>query len=153
MANECLGVYLMSNLQLCLQGVKKISEIKLEIEKDTTNIQVGIMYNCDENKKLLALKNVDEITEKDYITFYEQSSFDLRQKVDEMMGIYNINSEQMLEILDHSILSIRDYLLTQNFIKLGYYPALDENVIYRLVKTSPFIDALNEKAKLTPLFD
>ena len=145
--NGNYGIYLMNNYKKNFYD--SIDEIKKDIETDTTNVQIGILYCESEFNKFYNLKDISQLSKEDFVNIVKNMADDLRQTV------YSINADDKKELEEwiayHGYIQASN--CAKNCIKSGYNPIFDFAVFAALFENEEYAKALNDANVNLRLFD
>ena len=136
--NGNYGIYLMNNYKKDLYH--SIDEFKQDIERDTTNVQIGMLYCETEFYKFYKLQDISELSKDDFVNIVKNMTDDLRQT------IYSINADDKVELEEwigyHGYIQATN--LAKNCIKLGYNPIFNYDFFVNLFRNKEYGNALKD---------
>ena len=136
--NGNYGIYLMNDYKK--DFYHSIDEFKQDVERDTTNVQMGMLYCENEFNKFNKLKNISELSKDDFVNMVKNMADDLRQT------IYSINADDKVELEEwigyHGYIQATN--LAKNCIKLGYNPIFHYDFFVDLFHHKEYGNALKD---------
>ena len=125
------GIYMMSNYKMNQRHedyrMCELSNVMSEIEKDSSNLQVGILFSEKNYKKYSKLKSIREMTDDDSVLFSEKYVEDVVKVVNEIQLTTGMDKIDLRDFISKQTVYLFESYVIKNLVALGYSPFFKGN--------------------------